>query len=231
MEREDLKNVAIHCATEEEAKQVCNLTHQLGWKWCGALSYYAKKYWNIYKENTCYNFYEGYYANKQFYLDKGYRIESTQWFLDNFTSKEEKPNVFVYIRGNEERGTEVIELLEKLGGKNLNSHKGNSDDTYIYFINDEGCIDISHEEKCKWIIDHYTEVFLPEQKADPKYTFKPFDKVLVRDEDDDGNFWKIELFSHYDASSEYPYYCLSSNYSKCIPYEGNEHLLGTTDNV
>ena len=144
-------------------------------------------------------------------------------------TEEEKPNVFVYIRGIKGRGEDVIKLLEINGGRYHYVITG-SKPNYIYFINSKGEIDCTEDSKeMKWIIDHYTEAFLPEPK--PENILKPFDKVLVRDEDDDGNFWKIELFSHYDASSEYPYYCLSSNYSKCIPYEGNEHLLGTDKEI
>ena len=60
----------------------------------------------------------------------------------------------------------------------------------------------------------------------PKFELKPFDKVLVRDTDDQE--WKIELFSHYDET--WKYICLGSYFKQCIPYEGNEHLLGTTNN-
>lgn len=28
-----------------------------------------------------------------------------------------------------------------------------------------------------------------------------------------------------------PYYCVCASWNYCIPYEGNEHLLGTTENV
>lgn len=57
--------------------------------------------------------------------------------------------------------------------------------------------------------------------------FKPFDKVLVRDNNEQE--WKINFFSHYNKDVCYKYYCLKSFYNQCIPYEGNEHLLGTTD--
>lgn len=56
--------------------------------------------------------------------------------------------------------------------------------------------------------------------------FKPFDKVLVRDCDTNGT-WKIELFSH--RSKDGWFICVGSCYCQCIPFEGNEHLLGTTD--
>lgn len=58
------------------------------------------------------------------------------------------------------------------------------------------------------------------------HRFKPFDKVLVRD--NENMEWKCNLFSHYKRGGNYPYACIDSSYRDCIPYEGNEHLLGTT---
>lgn len=58
-------------------------------------------------------------------------------------------------------------------------------------------------------------------------SFMPFDKVLVRD--DENNIWYANYFSHYREDEDYPYVCIDSSYRYCIPYEGNEHLLGTTD--
>ena len=62
-----------------------------------------------------------------------------------------------------------------------------------------------------------------------KFNLKPFDKVLVRDNDDDGNIWKIEFFEREDKDSKkYPYICIYSSYMECIPYnEETVHLLGT----
>lgn len=60
----------------------------------------------------------------------------------------------------------------------------------------------------------------------PTNTFKPFDKVLVRDGIDEK--WSISLFSYHDEKFQaFPYVCISGRYVHCIPYEGNEHLLGT----
>lgn len=63
----------------------------------------------------------------------------------------------------------------------------------------------------------------------PKCKFKPFDKVLGRNEKDD--VWEAELFSHYREESQYPFCCIGFARKYCIPYEGNEHLLGTTKDV
>ena len=62
----------------------------------------------------------------------------------------------------------------------------------------------------------------------PKCEFKPFDKVLGRNEKDD--VWEAELFSHYREESQYPFRCIGFSRKYCIPYnEKTAHLLGTTD--
>lgn len=59
-------------------------------------------------------------------------------------------------------------------------------------------------------------------------TLKPFDKVLVRDCNTDK--WNIDFFAYYGARGNEDYQCMTFVKNQCIPYEGNEHLLGTTDN-
>ena len=65
-------------------------------------------------------------------------------------------------------------------------------------------------------------------KVNKECEFKPFDKVLVRDKN--SNIWNIEFFSWINGISEYKYQCMTCGWKQCIPYEGNEHLLGTTNN-
>ena len=59
---------------------------------------------------------------------------------------------------------------------------------------------------------------------------KPFDKVLVRDIDTD--VWDADIYSRYNENNSYCYcyVCSGGNaWKQCIPYEGNEHLLGTCE--
>lgn len=64
-------------------------------------------------------------------------------------------------------------------------------------------------------------------EIEPKYKFKPFDKVLVRDTEDDD--WHVSLFAREIADAQYKeekYECLNgTGWIYCIPFEGNEHLL------
>lgn len=54
---------------------------------------------------------------------------------------------------------------------------------------------------------------------------KPFDKVLVRDFDNET--WEINFFSKLLDGKHFK--CLDLTYVQCIPYEGNEHLFNTTN--
>ena len=62
--------------------------------------------------------------------------------------------------------------------------------------------------------------------AKKEYQFKPFEKVLARDSKD--SLWHIDLYEGMlGDDNEYNYCCMASYWVYCIPYEGNEHLLGT----
>lgn len=61
-----------------------------------------------------------------------------------------------------------------------------------------------------------------------KQEFKPFDRVLVRNRDTDT--WEADIYLGYNEEDKYcRYKCASMSYQFCIPYEGNEYLLGTID--
>ena len=70
-----------------------------------------------------------------------------------------------------------------------------------------------------------------EQHKLMKQEFKPFDKVLVRD--DINEEWIPSIFGCYEdeVDKDFPYVCLNGRYCYCIPYEGNEHLLNTPNTL
>lgn len=61
----------------------------------------------------------------------------------------------------------------------------------------------------------------------PKVELKPFDRVLVRNCKSEN--WRANLFGYIDKDGFY--YCVWANWAYCIPYIGNESLLGTTKDV
>lgn len=88
----------------------------------------------------------------------------------------------------------------------------------------------------KWYDIEQTECLLFPSKENrdwnkfnlPVNILKPFDKVLVRD--DINEKWIPSIFGCYeDEDKDFPYVCLNGRYCYCIPYEGNEYLLNTTN--
>lgn len=57
--------------------------------------------------------------------------------------------------------------------------------------------------------------------------FKPFDKVVVRDE----ALWHIDFFETYLPDEAFPYLCMHVAWKHCLPYnEETAKLIGTKDN-
>lgn len=84
----------------------------------------------------------------------------------------------------------------------------------------------------KWDNDTKTLDKLSESESKSKFDFNtlvPFEsKVLVRDHKQQK--WYPAIWGCYDGDSlNYPYRAIGCASKYCIPYEGNEHLLGNTD--
>lgn len=63
----------------------------------------------------------------------------------------------------------------------------------------------------------------------PKIELKPFDKVLVRDRNTQR--WDADLFGFKIDSGNIFYHCVGGSWNFCIPYIGNESLLGTINDA
>lgn len=60
----------------------------------------------------------------------------------------------------------------------------------------------------------------------PKIELKPFDRVLVRNRNTQR--WDADLFGFKSDGVNIFYHCVGGSWNFCIPYIGNESLLGTT---
>ena len=94
-----------------------------------------------------------------------------------------------------------------------------------FFRNYDGeCTLFPSKDQKDW--SKFTAPWYKKEKFDPN-TLKPFDKVLVHDND---GKWRCNLFSHIRDNSIFPYAAIDVNYSHCIPYnEDTKHLLGTIE--
>lgn len=86
---------------------------------------------------------------------------------------------------------------------------------------------ITHSFNMEKFVEHTNKEVTADYilSLEPECPFKPFDKVLVRN--DGEQEWWATLFSSYRDGD---YWAIDGlRYSLCIPYEGNEHLAFTTD--
>lgn len=99
-------------------------------------------------------------------------------------------------------------------------------DRFVKASDEERAVFIANAEK--YYNGKYNPDTLRVEPVKPTCPFKPFGKVLVRNEEED--LWYANFFSHYNEDDKcYPYSCIDAHYRYCIPYEGNEHLLGTSE--
>lgn len=86
---------------------------------------------------------------------------------------------------------------------------------------------ITHGSDMRMFNSHEYEEITAEEilsiKVEPK--FKPDQLVLVRNNKE--GEWRLNRYSHNNEGPMYSHFCFGDKYTYCIPYEGNEELLGT----
>lgn len=168
------------------------------------------------------------------YLDK-----KETWQFSRFATEEEKAKLFDAIKDNGYKWNEETKTLEKLiqpkfkvgdviqdkGGYKVRITNVSIEDEYYGYeslaVNGIGGISFNRQDEWELVPNKFDIT-----------TLKPFEsKVLVRHNKD--NKWCGSFFSHIDGnfhSNCYKYVTVAGkSYPMCIPYEKNEHLLGTTN--
>jgi hypothetical protein len=149
------------------------------------------------------------------------------WSFNRLATEEEKQKLFDVIKANGYKWNEEIKTLEKLP-----KFKVGDRIKYIYFDRKVAKVVKIHDKRYELDNGKFIE-FQDENAYEISYdkfditTLKPFDKVLVRTFYEE---WKADFFSHYSKKADFPYSTVGKrDYYYCIPYEGNEHLCGTTN--
>ena len=96
---------------------------------------------------------------------------------------------------------------------------------HYQLISDAECTLFPSKDQRDW--SKFIAPWYKKSKFDPK-TLQPFDKVLARYNSDD--MWKVDFYSHKGVSKTYPYRCIGSPYTYCVPYnDDTKHLVGTKE--
>ena len=147
-------------------------------------------------------------------------IISTQEFLD---LHKEEPIIWC-CHGNKKRAKDIREWFKSKGARVL--YKCN-DKNELYFINENNGISFKKRNDLDTQLKGFTklkDIPVYQKKVNLREILKPFDKVLIRDCDDEK--WCCGHYSHYDKDDYISFATTSnSNWVQCIPYEGNEELV------
>lgn len=94
--------IAVHCKTEEEAKDFCKRMHEHGMKWCSGESYLKETNYESCEEETCYI--KGEFSPYQYYKSNGYEIlEWSDYTNKEFTKADLKDGMVVEYRDGDRR--------------------------------------------------------------------------------------------------------------------------------
>ena len=148
-------------------------------------------------------------------------------------TKEDLRNTKIYLSNEED----VIKFQEKVFKLGVLWKDGSKEPQYIegepfYYINSNFQLTKDTIYQNDFFKKHeYEQIFLHDvlsiEEPKEEYKFKPYDRVLVRDSDE--GVWIPRFYSNrHRVSKDYPFEVTSgAAYRQCIPYEGNEHLVGT----
>jgi hypothetical protein len=168
----------------------------------------------------------------ELYLDDG------MYYVTRFATEEEKQKLFDAIKDNGYKWnpeTKTLEILIKPKfkvGDRIIKRDSIVNSWIVSSVNSEYYgLKLPNGYECIGVISiaEQDEYELVPTKFDIT-TLKPFkSEVLVRNYKSD--YWKPAIFGFTEKDKNDPSYVVVGGnfYYKCIPYEGNEHLLGTTD--
>lgn len=89
--------IAVHCKTEEEAKDFCERMHEQGMKWCSGESYLKETNYKFCEEEICYI--KGEFSPYQYYKSNGYEIlEWSDYMQKEFTKADLRDGMVVEQR-------------------------------------------------------------------------------------------------------------------------------------
>ncbi len=104
------EKIAVHCKTEEEAKDFCKKMHEQGMKWKNGNSYIKKQYYDVHQEKMCY-YADGECSDLGYAKEKGYIVlEWSDYMQKEFTKADLKDGMVV----EERRGVMGVILKDKI---------------------------------------------------------------------------------------------------------------------
>jgi len=164
--------VAIHCKTEEEAKQLLKWAHDQDLKWSDGQSYLDHTAYYRNEDNICYSFSTGGYSNIDFYKSEGYDIiefssipefQTNPITTYNIDKSKLKPNTVI-----------PCDTFEKALA--ITSIVGDPIELYQYSL-------CNNTTSIRILDNGWTYENTSYYERDRKFTIIPFEEILMKSED------------------------------------------------
>lgn len=172
--------IAVHCKTEEEAKDFCERMHEQGMKWCSGESYLKETNYKFCEEEMCYI--RGEFSPYQYYKSKGYKIlEWGDYMKKEFTKVDLKSGMAVEYKYKDYGKRMVVGnmLIGEDGSHRLEAYKNDLTEGYS-----EGKLDIirvykiKNEKRFEHILDDDNLELIWERAESKKMTVEEMRKKL-----------------------------------------------------
>lgn len=209
--------IAVHCKTEEEAKDFCKQMYEHGLKWDNSTnSYIERTNWHVLKEKTCYTNH-GRYCDKDYYIENDCEIlEWSDYMKKKFTKADLKDGMIVEQRNNDMYMVFGDKLISKVGFNRLETYDECLMDIQ-YHNNDYDVMKVFkvNQENVYWLEDIFKSKNLEliwERTESKKMTTEEMRQKL---EELTGE--KIEVEPSREEMIGVIYkYCKKHKYSKCV---------------
>lgn len=226
--------VAIHCKTEEEAKQLLKWAHDQDLKWSDGQSYLDHTAYYRNEDNICYSFSTGGYSNIDFYKSEGYDIiefssipefQTNPITTYNIDKSKLKPNTVIQCDTFEK----ALAITSAIGGQDPIDYT-----TYILYGN---------KTAIRVLADSWTYEDISYYEQYQKFTIIPFEEILMKSEDTAPTEFQIGDLIYWTENAEKHLSSAKANElvgkvvsieerkhtSPLIKYEDTEKQLGSVD--
>lgn len=170
--------IAVHCKTEEEAKEFCKQMHKHGMEWASGNSYLSYTHYEVYRDKTCYAGNGGYQSYD--YSEK-YKYKILEWgdyMNKEFTKADLKDGMVVKHRNGDKKMVISEALIGEDGYSDRNCFR--EDLTYRYFkdLDIVGVYAIQEYNNFADMLSDYNLELIWERKEPKKMTVEEMRKKL-----------------------------------------------------
>lgn len=169
--------IAVHCKTEEEAKDFCEKMHKQGMKWCSGESYLKETNYKFCEEEMCYI--RGEFSPYQYYKSNGYEIlEWSDYTNKEFTKADLRDGMVVKHRNGDKKMVISEALIGEDGYSDQNCFREDLTDRYFKDLDIVGVYAIKEYSSFTDMLSDYNLELIWERTELKKMTVEEMRKKL-----------------------------------------------------